>query len=67
MSPEQAAFCVKYPDHPKTRELMQRDWDMMLLDPVNKEAFDQAVRRFSDAVDEECVRQVYREVHGESR
>lgn len=66
MSPEQAAFCVLYPDHPAAKELIARDWDMQMEDPRNRAIMDRAVRGFSDAIDDHVARSVYRDLFGEA-
>lgn len=67
MSPEQAAFCVLHPNHPAAQELMQRSWDDMMQKPENKAAFDAAVRRFSDAIDDKILADVYRDLYGKEQ
>lgn len=68
MSPEQAAFCVLHPNHPAAKALMQRDWDMIMLVPENKQVFDRSVKAFADEVDRWVAKKVWRDVFGvESR
>lgn len=59
MTPEQAAFCVLYPDHPTAKALVAASWDEMMQVPENCVIFDEAVQALADEIDRRACESAY--------